>query len=88
MEGGSFGYLNNYVDLGCKIGPLEYSLFASDVRGNGFIGNSVFDTQTVNFLGSYALTPNDLVTMKVRAIEPTTRPLRYWTTIPAPGRKS
>jgi iron complex outermembrane recepter protein len=64
-EGGSFGYLNNYVAVGRKVGPLEYSLFASDVRGNGFIDNSVFDTQTVNFLGSYALTPNDLVTMKV-----------------------
>ncbi len=65
MEGGSFGYLNNYVDVGRKIGPLEYSLFASDVRGDGFIGNSVFDTQTVNFLGSYAFTPDDLVTLKV-----------------------
>jgi iron complex outermembrane recepter protein len=65
IEGGSFGYINNYVDVGRKVGPLEYSLFASDVRGDGFIANSVFDTQTVNFLGSYALTPNDLVTMKV-----------------------
>jgi iron complex outermembrane recepter protein len=64
-EGGSFGYLNNYLDVGRKIGPFEYSLFASDVRGDGFIDNSVFDTQTVNFLGSYAVTPNDLVTMKV-----------------------
>jgi iron complex outermembrane recepter protein len=64
-EGGSFGYLNNYVDVGRKVGPFEYSLFASDVRGDGFISNSVFDTQTVNFLGSYAVTPDDLVTMKV-----------------------
>jgi iron complex outermembrane recepter protein len=64
-EAGSFGYLNNYVDIGRKIGPLEYSLFASDVRGDGFIDNSVFNTQTVNFLGSYAVTPYDLVTVKV-----------------------
>ncbi len=64
-EGGSFGYLNNYVDIGRKIGPLEYSLFASDVRGDGFIDNSVFNTQTVNFLGSYAVTPDDVVTLKV-----------------------
>ena len=64
-EAGSFGYINNYVDAGRKIGPFEYSLFASDVRGDGFIDNSVFDTQTANFLGSYAVTPNDIVTMKV-----------------------
>jgi len=64
-EAGSFGYLNNYVDIGRKIGPLEYSLFASDVRGDGFIDNSVFNTQTVNFLGSYAVTPYDLITAKV-----------------------
>ena len=62
---GSFQYFNNYVALGRKTGPLEYSLFASDVRGEGFIANSAFDTQTVNFLGSYALTPNDKVTVKV-----------------------
>ena len=65
VEAGSFGYVNNYVDLGRKTGPFEYSLFASDARGEGFIANSAFNTQTVNFLGSYAVTADDLVTVKV-----------------------
>jgi iron complex outermembrane receptor protein len=64
-EVGSFGYFNNYLALGRKTGPLEYSLFVSDVRGDGFIANSAFNTPTVNFLGSYAVTPNDLVTAKI-----------------------
>jgi iron complex outermembrane receptor protein len=62
---GSFGYLNNYLALGRQNGPLEYSLFVSNVRSDGFIANSAFDTPTVNFLGTYAVTPNDLMTVKV-----------------------
>ena len=62
---GSFGYFNNYMTVGRKTGPLEYSLFMSDVLGQGFIANSAFNTPTLNFLGSYALTPNDLITTKV-----------------------
>ena len=31
-EGGSFGYLNNYLAAGKKVGNFEYSLFASDAR--------------------------------------------------------
>lgn len=64
-DAGSFGYFNNYLTAGSKIGSVEYSLFASDVRGEGYIANSAFNTQTVNFLGSYAVTPNDLVTVKL-----------------------
>jgi iron complex outermembrane recepter protein len=63
-EAGSFGYLNNYLALGRVVGPAEYSLFASDVRGDGFIANSEFSTQTVNFLGSVAPSPNDRIIMK------------------------
>jgi iron complex outermembrane recepter protein len=62
---GSFGYFNNYLTVGRKTGPLEYSLFMSDMLGQGFIANSAFNTPTLNFLGSYALTPNDLITTKV-----------------------
>jgi iron complex outermembrane recepter protein len=62
---GSFGYFNNYTTIGRKTGPLEYSLFMSDVLGQGFIANSAFNTPTLNFLGSYAITPNDLITTKV-----------------------
>ena len=41
VDGGSFGYLNNYLAAGKKIGNFEASLFASDVRGDGYIGNSL-----------------------------------------------
>jgi iron complex outermembrane recepter protein len=62
---GSFGYLNNYLALGGRSGPFEHFLFASDVRGKGFIQHSGFDAQTVNFLGNYAAGPSDRVTVKV-----------------------
>ena len=37
VDGGSFGYLNNYLTAGKKVGNFEDSLFASDARGDGFI---------------------------------------------------
>jgi iron complex outermembrane recepter protein len=64
VEGGSFGYLNNYLAAGKKVGNFEYSLFASDARGDGFIQNSWFNTQTVNFLGTLHATPDDRFTVK------------------------
>jgi iron complex outermembrane receptor protein len=64
VDGGSFGYLNNYLAAGKKVGAFEASLFASDARGNGFIGNSWFNTQTVNFLATYQATPDDRFTVK------------------------
>jgi len=63
-EGGSFGYLNNYLTAGKKVGNFEYSLFTSDARGDGFIQNSWFNTQTVNFLGTLHATPDDRFTVK------------------------
>ena len=54
VDGGSYGYLNNYSTAGKKVGNFEASLFASDTRGDGYIGNSWFNTQTVNFLGTLA----------------------------------
>ncbi len=65
IDGGSFGYLNNYFTVGKKVGNFEASLFASDARGDGFIGNSWFNTQTVNFLGTYQATPDDRFTLKI-----------------------
>jgi iron complex outermembrane receptor protein len=62
---GSFGYFNNYMTIGRQTGPLDYSLFISDVMGQGFIANSAFNTPVLDFLGSYAITPNDLITTKV-----------------------
>jgi iron complex outermembrane receptor protein len=78
VEGGSFGYLNNYLAAGKQVGNFEYSLFASDARGDGFIGNSWFNTQTVNFLGTLQATPDDRFTVKFINNNLDTRlPLRY-----------
>lgn len=65
VEGGSFGYLNNYLTYGQKAGNAEVSLFASDARGDGFIQNSWFNTQTVNFLATVKVTPDDRFTFKL-----------------------
>jgi iron complex outermembrane receptor protein len=65
VDGGSFGYLNNYLAAGKKVGNFEGSLFASDARGDGYIGNSWFNTQTVNFLGTLQATPDDRFTVKL-----------------------
>ncbi len=65
IEGGSFGYLNNYMTYGQKVGNFEASLFASDARGDGFIQNSWFNTQTVNFLATLKATPDDRLTFKL-----------------------
>ena len=64
VEGGSFGYLNNYVMLGARSDKLEYSLFGSDVRGDGYISHSSFNTQTFNGIATYAPTPDDRITVK------------------------
>jgi iron complex outermembrane receptor protein len=65
VDGGSFGYLNNYLAAGKKLGNFEASLFASDARGDGFIGNSWFNTQTVNFLATLQATSDDRFTVKL-----------------------
>jgi iron complex outermembrane receptor protein len=65
VEGGSFGYLSNWSVIGNKSTKFEGSIFASDVRGIGFIANSTFNTQTVNSLMTYSPTPDDRVTLKV-----------------------
>lgn len=65
VDGGSYGYLNNYIAAGKKVGNFEGSLFASDTRGDGYIGNSWFNTQTVNFLGTLRATPDDRFTVKI-----------------------
>jgi len=77
VDSGSFGYLNNYLAAGKKVGNFEGALFASDARGNGFIGNSWFNTQTVNFLGILQATPDDRFIVKFINNELSTRlPIR------------
>ncbi|MGY8709652.1 TonB-dependent receptor [Bradyrhizobium sp. 18BD] len=65
VDGGNYGYLNNYLAAGKKVGNFEGSLFASDARGDGYIGNSWFNTQTVNFVGTLKATPDDRFTVKI-----------------------
>ncbi len=65
VDAGSFGYLNNYATVGGISGPFEYSLFTSDARGDGFAGHSSFNTQTINFLGTYTPTPDNRFTLKI-----------------------
>ncbi|MCE4226722.1 TonB-dependent receptor [Methylobacterium sp. C25] len=64
-DAGSNGYLNNYAAFGGVSGPFEYSLFTSDTRGNGFIEHNSFNTQTINFLGTYTPEPEDRFTLKI-----------------------
>lgn len=65
IDAGSFGYLSNYFSVGGVSGPFEISLFASDVRANGYQDHSSYDTQTVNLLASYTPSPDNRFTLKV-----------------------
>lgn len=64
-EFGSFGYINNYLLAGKKSGDFDLSLFMSDVRGDGYVFHTAYDTQTVNFLGTWSPTLTDRFTLKV-----------------------
>ena len=64
-DAGSFGYLNTYSTIGGVSGPFEYSLFTSATRGNGYQDHASFNTQTINFLGTYAPTPDNRFILKV-----------------------
>jgi iron complex outermembrane recepter protein len=63
-EGGSFGYVNNYAIVGGRNERAEGTAFMSDVRGDGYISHSSYNTQTFNALGTYSITPDDRVTFK------------------------
>ena len=65
VDAGSFGYINTYATAGGVSGPFEYSLFTSATRGNGYQDHSSFNTQTINFLGTYTPTPDDRFTLKI-----------------------
>ncbi|KQQ07208.1 TonB-dependent receptor [Methylobacterium sp. Leaf122] len=65
VDAGSFGYLSNYFSVGGVSGPFEISLFASDVRANGYQDHSSYDTQTINLLASYTPSPANRFTLKV-----------------------
>ena len=61
---GSYGYLNNYLTYGRKVGNVEASVFASTEKGDALTSHSQFNTQTVNALLTYTLTPEDRLTFK------------------------
>ncbi|WP_232630402.1 TonB-dependent receptor family protein [Methylobacterium sp. Leaf118] len=65
IDVGSNGYLSNTVTVGGASGPFEISLFASDVRSNGYQQHAAYDTQTVNLLASYTPSPDNRFTLKV-----------------------
>jgi len=64
-DAGSFGYLNNYLAYGTVGKDYDVSLFTSNVIGNGPTFYNLFNTQTVNALGSYSPTPDDKFTLKM-----------------------
>jgi len=64
VDVGSFGYLNNYLIGGTKAGNAEFSVFASDTRGDGYLGNSDYSIQTVNSVLTFKPTAQDTITLK------------------------
>ena len=64
-DGGSFGYLNNYLAYGAAGKNYDVSLFSSNVIGNGPTNYNLFNTQTLNALASYSPTPDDKITLKM-----------------------
>lgn len=64
LDAGSFAYWNGYATVGGGNDRYEYTLFGSEVRGDGFTQHTGFNTDTLNFLGSYSPTASDKFTFK------------------------
>jgi iron complex outermembrane receptor protein len=64
-DAGGFGYFNEYLTVGAKGEQYDYALFASHVRGNGYIANGGFKTTTENITASYSPTADDKLTVKL-----------------------
>lgn len=64
VDVGSFGYLNTFFVGGAKFGNAEFSVFASDARGDGYLGNSDYSIQTVNAVLTFKPTAQDTITLK------------------------
>jgi len=54
---GSHGYLNNTLHLGNQSQGMEYSLFGSVIKGDGFLNHSDYITATQNF--NLTFTPDE-----------------------------
>ncbi|WP_236748072.1 TonB-dependent receptor domain-containing protein [Acetobacter aceti] len=61
---GSFGMFNNYAALGLGNRHYDLMIFGSDVRGNGFIANSRYNTSTENVRLRVNLTSADRLILK------------------------
>ncbi|MCP1240455.1 MULTISPECIES: TonB-dependent receptor family protein [Acetobacter] len=61
---GSFGMFNNYATLGLGNRHYDLMIFGSDVRGNGFIANSRYNTSTENMRLRVNLTSDDRLILK------------------------
>ncbi|MCG4262565.1 TonB-dependent receptor plug domain-containing protein, partial [Acetobacter senegalensis] len=61
---GSFGMFNNYATLGFGNRHYDLMIFGSDVRGNGFIANSRYNTSTENMRLRVNLTSSDRLILK------------------------
>lgn len=61
---GSFGMFNNYATLGLGNKRYDLMIFGSDVRGNGFIANSRYNTSTENVRLHVNLTSSDRLILK------------------------
>ncbi|WP_230975566.1 TonB-dependent receptor family protein [Acetobacter garciniae] len=62
---GSFGMVNTYATLGLGNHAYDLMVFGSNVRGNGFIANSHYDTSTENIRLRVNLAPSDRLIFKV-----------------------
>ena len=68
-EGGTFGYVNNYVRVGKKykfasLGEFDISVFGSDVRSNGVLDHAETQAQTGNMLVKWSPTTDNHFTLK------------------------
>lgn len=74
---GSFGMFNTYATLGFGNRQYDLMLFGSDVRGNGFIANSRYNTSTENVRLRVTLTSSDRLVLKfVNNVTDTFLPVR------------
>ncbi|WP_235993566.1 TonB-dependent receptor plug domain-containing protein, partial [Gluconobacter cadivus] len=74
---GSFGLFNNYITIGAGNQRYDFMLFGSDVRSNGFIANSQYNTSTENMRLRVNLTSSDRLILKfVNNVTDTSLPLR------------
>jgi iron complex outermembrane recepter protein len=62
---GSFGMLNNYVTFGTAGKNYDLMLFDSNVQGHTAVAHNDYDTQTVNGVLRYEVTPDDRLIFKV-----------------------